>query len=162
MEGAVCNISLSSVCTNHRASWQVQRPGDSWWLDIRISCSSRLVAPQDYFLKLVYSFISQTLHHMSLMYSEPKTRTTPLIWKQHSSSPYPIPITPDSSAQTNDTDCNCLPCEHAPLSYLWFDFNLNLKVWSQTGQELADCCTWISLELISLSVWTLLQGVNGK
>lgn len=129
--------SLSSVCTNHRASWQAQRPGDSRWLDIRMLSPSLLVAPQDYFLKLVSSFISQTFHHMLLMYSDPETRTTPLIWKQHSSSPSPLPITPGSSTRTNDSDCNCVPCEGAPLCYLWFDFNLNQKVWSQTGQELA-------------------------
>lgn len=162
MEAAERNINLSSLCTNHRASWQVQRPSDSWWLDIRTSCCSRLVAPQDYFLKLVSSFISQTLHHMLLMYSDSETRSTALIWKQRSSSPSPNPITSDSWTHTNDIDCNCLPCEGAPLSYFWFDFNRNLKVWSQTGRQLEEHCTWTSLELISPCVWTFLQGVNGK
>lgn len=74
---------------------------------------------------------------MSPAYSHPVAGITPLIWKEHIIIAVSKPLTPGSSIQTNDIDCNCLPCEGAPLSYVWFDFNLNLKVWSQTGQDIS-------------------------
>lgn len=134
----------------------------TWCRDIQTSSSSRFVAPQDDFLELVYSFISQTLRRTLSMYSHPQTKSSALIRKQNNSSPSLLPITPGSSARTNDVDCNGLPCEGARSSYFWFDFHLDLKVWSRAGQASAEHFTWKSLELISLGARTSPRGVDGK
>lgn len=71
----------------------------------------------------------------------------------------PLPAAPGSSTRTEDVEFNRLPCEGAPLSYSWLDFNLNLKAWSQTGRGSAQRFPSASLELISLSAC---GGVDGK
>lgn len=151
------NVSLSSVGTNHRALWQVHVASLMTWhpdLELQSPCCTAGLLP------LISFFIYQS--DPSPHAVDVQTKTSPLIWKECNASPAPLPITPGGSTLTNDIDCNGLPCEGAPFSYFWFDFNLNIKVWSQTGQETAEHFTWESLELISLSVWTLLQGVDGK
>lgn len=122
--------SLFTVCPGHRTSWQVHVANLATWhpdLELQSPCSTtRLLPPITFFL-----YQSDHSPH----------RCTAI-----------LNITPGSSTQTNDIDCNGLPCEGASSSYLWFDINLNLKVWSQTGQEPADRFTRTSLELISVGV----------
>lgn len=128
------NVSLSSICTDHRvSSWHVHvtnlvtRHPD---FELKPPCSTTGRLPLISFL--IYQWPFNTYHWCK---GRPKPRS--LLWygNNSNSSPTPLPITPGSSTWTSDIDCNCLPCAGAPLSYSWFDFNLNLKVWSQTGQE---------------------------
>lgn len=127
------DVSPSSVCTNHRASWQVHVANLVTWrpnFKLLPACSTTGRLP-------VISFF---IHQL-----DPSPQAVGVQWSSNYQFSFDmettqlvtssLPITPGSSTQTNDIDCNGLPCEGAPSDYFWCDFNLSLTVWSQTGQN---------------------------